>query len=241
MTKAAPASWIPQRNFRVQELRPAIHGSFAATSVRTSSSRERSWAWPSGVRKTSVARPVGWSRTASTWPGSGASQAARNSTGRRSVAERWLPSAVEDADPVAGQPGRPAGVQGVDDRGQTGGGVADQGRRDARLHAVELVVDRLIGDGDLADALAVSGADRRLLPQDDRGHQLDELRAEELPGVLLPGGVTEQFVEAFAGEEALQGGTSHHTERGVLDEGLEGGGQHPGSMGQIVVNSCISS
>jgi hypothetical protein len=79
-----------------------------------------------------------------------------------------------------------------------GGGVADQGRRDAQLHAVELVVDGLVGDGDAADAVAVRGIDRRLLAEDHGGHQLDELREEELSGGLVLGGSPEEFIEALA-------------------------------------------
>jgi hypothetical protein len=114
---------------------------------------------------------------------------------------------------------------------QFSGSTIDQGGGDAQFHAIELVVDGLVGDGDAADALAVGGQDGGLLWQDDSGHQLDQLREEQLPGVLLLGRGTEQLVQTLGGEQALQAGTGHDTEGGVLYEGLEGGRQHPWLLG----------
>ena len=87
----------------------------------------------------------------------------------------------------------------------------DQGGGDTQLQAVELVVDGLVGDGDVADAVAVGGQDRGLLAQDDGGHQLDELGEQQFAGVLLLGGAPEEVVEATGGEQALQGGAGHDT------------------------------
>ena len=82
--------------------------------------------------------------------------------------------AIEEAHAVTGQPGGAARGQGVDDRRGLLGGVLHQGGRQAQFHAVELVVDGLVGDPQRMAALAIGGVDGRLGAQDDRLHQLDE-------------------------------------------------------------------
>ena len=121
------------------------------------SSSDRSWAWPSSQQNTSVTSIACGSSTTRALPGRAPAPMVRSSLSRCSCPGQVV--AVEDLDPVARQPGRPLAAHGGDDRPEGAGRVPDQFRRDARLGAVELVVDGLERDAEGLGPGPVGGVD----------------------------------------------------------------------------------
>ena len=129
--------------------------------------------------------------------------------------------AVEDPHPVPGQPGGAARRQRVDDRPGLPRRIPDQRRGQPEFHAVELVVDGLIGNRQRVAALAAGGVDRRLDAQDHRLHQLDDRGEQQGAVVLLLRGPLEQFVKPLGPEEVLQHRAGHDADRAAVDERLK--------------------
>lgn len=135
--------------------------------------------------------------------------------------------AVENPDAVARKPRRLSCLQSINDRLKPLGRVLDQSGRYPQLQAVEFVVNGLIRDGDVADALEIGSPDRRLLLENHRGHQLDQLRKQQFSGVLGLGSTFKQLIQPHGGEQTLQNGPGHDAERAFFQKRLERWRDHP--------------
>ena len=87
--------------------------------------------------------------------------------------------------------------------------MPDQLGREARLDAVELVVDGLVADRQVGGPPLVGGVDARLGLEGDREHQLGDLREEEVLLVLPLGRVAEELVEPGPAGTGAEDGVSH--------------------------------
>ena len=163
---------------------------------------------------TSVTSIACGSSTTRAWPGSAPAPMVRSSLSRCSVPARWLPSRILIR--VARQPGGPLAAHGRDDRPEGAGGVPDQFRREARLGAVELVVDGPERDAERLGVGLVGGVDGGLDVADDGAHQVHDRGEQQGAGVLPLGGLLEQGVDGLGGQGVLQGGTGHDGDGALL-------------------------
>src|SRR5512135_1336146 len=129
--------------------------------------------------------------------------------------------AVEDLDPVAGQPSRSLAAHRHDDRIQGPGRVADQFGRQPRFQAFELVVDGPQRDAEGLGLGPVGGVDGGLDLGDDRPHPIHDRGEQQGAGVLSLGGLLEQGVDRLGREGVLQGGTGHDRDGALPGESLE--------------------
>jgi hypothetical protein len=137
--------------------------------------------------------------------------------------------AVEDLDRVTRQPGGPPSAHGRDDRSECPCGVPDQFRRDARLGAVDLVVDGPERDADGLGVGLEGGVDGGPDIADDRRHEVHDGGEEQGAGVLPVGGPLEEGVDGPGVQGVFQGGPGHDGDGALLCEPVENGVQDHGA------------
>ena len=99
--------------------------------------------------------------------------------------------------------------------------MPDQFRREARLGAVDLVVDGPERDADRLGVGLEGGVDGGADVADDGAHQVHDLGEQQRAGVLLLGDVLEQGVDGPGVEGVFQGGPGHDGDGALLCEPLE--------------------
>lgn len=144
--------------------------------------------------------------------------------------------AVEDAAGIAFDRLGPEGPGGHDQLAGPPGGVADDGGRDLRLHAVELAIGAG-GRGDLPEPAPLEGGPRRgSEAASDIGEDADEVRQGPFAGVLALGGVVEEAVEGrLVVEDPVEDQAGHDGGLSVAGEGVEDRRQDLGGPGEGVV------
>jgi hypothetical protein len=135
--------------------------------------------------------------------------------------------AIENERPIARQPRRTPRLQFVDRRSSTLGRITHHGRRHFQFHAVELVVNRIVAHRQKVSPLAKRGEHRRFGTQDNRMHQLDHRREQQVPLILLDRRPSKQFVQLLRLEESLDNGPGHDANGSLLNKRCECSCQHP--------------
>ncbi len=131
-------------------------------------------------------------------------------------------AAVEDLGAVADDRLGGRRLEPVDQRPEPAGAVGDEAAADPRFDPLELLVDGGQADSDLAERVKVGGADRGMDASDDRAHQLDYGREEDLPSVPWGGGPLEEAIDLRGIDGAFQQGTEHDGNGDILEEAFEG-------------------
>ena len=148
-------------------------------------------------------------------PGPGPPERPQAVLGARQVA------AVDHPHPVPRHRVRTTRCQSRDDRAESGGGVPHQGRPESGLGACDLGVHRLARHPEISRPLADGGVQGRLDAAHDQPHQIDELREQQLAGVLPLGVFGEQGIDGLGREGMLERRTGHHADRGFGREPIE--------------------
>ena len=129
--------------------------------------------------------------------------------------------AVEDFGAIAGQKRGQTASHGPDDRFEPLGRGSHHGRRNRGFQTSDLVVkggERGV-NGDCV--FLVGGVDGRTNATDDKAHQLDDRREEDLARVRFFGDVLEEVIENSRVESILEDGLSHDGDGIPLGKPLE--------------------
>ena len=118
--------------------------------------------------------------------------------------------------------------------------MPDQLRREARLGAVDLVVDGPERDADGLGVGLEGGVDGGPDAADDDAHQVHDRGEEERAGVLPLGDVLEQCVDGPGVQGVLQGGPGHDGDGALLCEPLEDVVEDHGARGTISRRNFLS-
>jgi len=156
----------------------------------------------------------------------------RKSLRRCSVEARWLPSSKVDPrrnlELITCHPTWVTSSEGFDHRLGEFGRVAHQGGTDAGFNAIEFIVEGGGGDPDSVSISLIGSMDAGMNPEHHFAHQLHERGEQKVTRILLLGSAGKELIKALGIEESLQDGSSHHTDRTLLNEGSKNGVQQHG-------------
>jgi hypothetical protein len=152
--------------------------------------------------------------------------------GRRQVV------AINDASAIAWQPRRTSRFQFVNHRLGTLGRITHDRRRDAQFHALEFVVNRVVGDRQKMLLFPVCGEHRWLSTQNNRLHQIDDRREQQVSLILLNGSPSKQVIEVIVVEKTMHNGSRHDTDGALFNKRSECSCNHPCRPRRKIRKAC---